>query len=378
MADIEAAQQKVYDAILRHALDVERNTRGIATDMRQLVTSLVRELGPDLQERLEVLTDGELSRLASYQFGTSTKGLPSRVIGVINLVDKWGDNLTAQTLALWAEEAPEFMQVEMDFARDTLDGVLVPETAAVGVTAAQAYAQAMAAPMLGSFFEQDMTNATQYSKTIVMNTIREGVTNGETTNTIVRSIIGTKSLQYKDGSVNQTRNSVESLVRTGRTHLSNQAYEITYKALGAEKVIFVATLDGRTTLVCAGNDGNVYRVDERHPTPPLHRGCRSTLAPFLGGEIGGTRPYVKEFKPLAQVPKSERDVGNVKASTSMSEFLKRPSNSKFAREYFGEERYKLFMSGKISIKQMVRADGTKYSLDELRQKYRVAYDETFS
>lgn len=374
MADenIEAAQQKLYDAILVHALDLERTNRGLVFDMKDHVTQSAVALGTKLSERLEGLTDGELQRLARYRVGSSTKGLPSRVVGVINVIDAWSEAFDASTLALWEAEAPEFMQTEMDFARDSLDAVMVGEVGAVGVSAAAAYKEAMASPMLGSFFEEDLANATAYSKTIVYNTIREGITNGETTPAIVKSIVGTKSLQYKDGTINTTRNSVTSLVRTARTHMSTTAYDITYRALGVEKVIFIATMDGRTTFQCSSLDQNVYSTEGNYPRPPLHRGCRSTIAPYLGGDVDGVRPYVKAFKPLQQIKKKDRPggmVGNVKADTSMVEFLKRPSNSAFAREYFGETRYKLFKSGKITLKQMIRADGSRMSIDELRTKY---------
>ncbi|MGE6780692.1 hypothetical protein ACQKFL_23935 [Vreelandella titanicae] len=103
-------------------------------------------------------------------------------------------------------------------------------------------------------------------------------------------------------------------------------------------------------------------------------------APYFGGNISGHRPFVKSFKPISRIPVKdcpEGMIGQVRASTSMSEFLKRPSNATFARGYFGDTRYRLFKEGKLDICQMVRADGTRYSIAELRQRYAKDFREVF-
>lgn len=134
------------------------------------------------------------------------------------------------------------------------------------------------------------------------------------------------------------------------------------------------------SLLCSSHDQAVYDLNKPHPKPPLHWNCRSVLAPFFGGKIAGNRPYVKAFKPVRRIRQDDRPegmIGQVRASTSMSEFLKRPDNAAFAREYFGDTRYRLFKEGKLDIRQMVRADGTRYSIAELRQRYAKDFREVF-
>jgi hypothetical protein len=65
-------------------------------------------------------------------------------------------------------------------------------------------------------------------------------------------------------------------------------------------VQLVATLDGRTTLICELEDGNVYALG-RGPRPPLHYNCRTT-----------TVPVVKSFRELGL--KGPRVTDNVRAS----------------------------------------------------------------
>jgi len=134
------------------------------------------------------------------------------------------------------------------------------------------------------------------------------------------------------------------------------------------------------SLLCSSLDSKTYEVGSNYPRPPLHYGCRSVIAPYFGGRIAGNRPYVKAFQPIRTIPKDRRPdgmVGQVRASTSMREFLKRPDNAAFARDYFGPTRYKLFQEGKISIGQMIRADGTRYTIAELRQRHAKDFRELF-
>lgn len=379
MDDIERAQQKAFDAILRNALAVERNTRGLAADMSRVVEESGRTLGMELLDRLDNLTPAELRALSRYRSGERVDRLPTRVQGVVKFLESWSVSLGSAVMATWQEGAIEFTQSESDFIVDLMRETLVDAPTAA-VSAAAIYQQAMETPALGTFIEDALKEVESETKARIISRIREGVSQGETNDQIVRALRGTKAMNYSDGVLKTTRNNLQTIVRTGRTHLSNITYDETYQALGVEQVVFVATIDGRTTLRCSDLDSDIFDVGSNYPRPPLHYGCRSIIAPYFGGRIAGNRPYVKAFRPIRQIPKDKRPddmVGQVRASTSMTDFLKRSDNAAFAREYFGSTRYKLFQDGKISISQMIRADGTKYSIAELRQRHAKDFREVF-
>lgn len=375
----EAAQQKAYDAILRHALAVERNTRGITADVKRLIDDAGSTLAQQLNERLENLSPGDLAALSRYQQGQRISKLSSRVQGVIKLIDEWAQSLGANIQSSWQSDAVEFIQQELDFNRDLFDSIL-RDPVTVSASAKAIYRQAMQTPVLGKFVESSLRDESLATQERVYATIRNGVAQGQTNNEIIKALRGTKYLDYRDGVLNTTRNNLSSIVRTGRSHLSNETNETVYEALGLEQVVFVATIDGRTTLRCSSLDQSTYDRNSNYPKPPLHWGCRSIIAPYFGGKIMGNRPYVKAFKPIGRIRKDDRPadmVGQVRASTSMTDFLKRSDNAAFARQYFGPKRYELFKSGKLSVKQMVRADGTRYSLSELRTQHRKDFAELF-
>jgi len=376
----EVAQQAAFDAVLMHALNVERNTRGMTADMSAIVEESGGDLARELGERLENLAPGELSALSRYQPGQRLDRFSTRVQGVIQLINEWASTLSASILEKWQSDAVEFVEQEIDFNQELFASILA-DSAPFALSARQVYRRAMEEPVMGRFVESALRDEATATRERVYATIRGGITQGQTNQQVIRSLRGTKTSNYRDGVLNTTRNNLSSIVRTGRTHLSSTTNDDVYEALGVDELVFTATIDGRTSLVCSSTDGSIWkRSDPKLPRPPLHWNCRSVLVPYFGGKISGERPYVKAFKPIRRIRKDDRPedmVGQVKASTSMSEFLRRPGNAAFAKQYFGETRYRLFKEGKISIKQMIRADGTRYSIAELRARNREAFREVF-
>lgn len=86
----------------------------------------------------------------------------------------------------------------------------------------------------------------------------------------------------------------ERLVRTEANYFANRAEIESYSSLGVEEYVFVATLDSRTSAICAAHDGKRYKVEEAisgENLPPLHPNCRSTIRAYLG----------KDFEPEVRI-----------------------------------------------------------------------------
>jgi len=64
----------------------------------------------------------------------------------------------------------------------------------------------------------------------VRDAIRQGFVEGQTTDQIVRRIRGTRANQYRDGILEISRRSAESVVRTAINHTANVARQELYKA----------------------------------------------------------------------------------------------------------------------------------------------------
>lgn len=81
--------------------------------------------------------------------------------------------------------------------------------------------------------------------------------------------------------------SCERIVRTETNNFYNQGTLKAYEELGIEKYVFLATLDTRTSKVCASLDLKVFAKDDAEVGknyPPMHPNCRSTTMMYVDDE----------------------------------------------------------------------------------------------
>lgn len=188
--------------------------------------------------------------------------------------------------------------------------------------------------------------------------VREGVASGRTTPEIMARITGDEGVG--DAPFRALRRNAEAVVRTATQEVSTAARMETYRENDdlVKGWQFVATLDARTTLICASEDGKVYPVGEGRP-PPLHFGCRST-----------TVPVMKSFAELGfagiDVPAGSRASmdGEVAEKTTYDEWLRGQPRA-VQDEALGPERAALFRGG-LKIERFVDAGLRPLTLDELR------------
>lgn len=109
------------------------------------------------------------------------------------------------------------------------------------------------------------------------------------------------------------------LVRTESCYVANQAEMESYKECEIEKYRFVATLDMRTSEICASLDGKEFPVDKQQPNvncPPMHPNCRSTTIAVFDAEI------MQGMQRRAVDPETGRDIF-VPADMTYEEWKKR-------------------------------------------------------
>tara|TARA_R110000787_G_scaffold285568_2_gene401673 strand:- start:540 stop:1586 length:1047 start_codon:yes stop_codon:yes gene_type:complete len=200
----------------------------------------------------------------------------------------------------------------------------------------------------------------------IRNTINDGVLIGDTTVKI--------AAQVKDLGANLHKNQINALVRTSINNSASQARRIVTNTnadiLKGDE--WVATLDSKTTLICAGRDGNIYPID-KGPYPPAHWNCRSLRIPALKDEFTiddgvGKRPEI-----------GADGVKQVSAKRTFNTFLKdQPAD--FQDEYFsqfpdGLEKAALFRRGGLTIDRFRDELGRNYTIDQLKALNPVAFNK---
>lgn len=183
---------------------------------------------------------------------------------------------------------------------------------------------------------------------MIRDTIRRGFIQGDGVDDIIKRVRGTRSLRYKDGLMDVSRRTAETIVRTAISHTATAAREEVYKpnAELIEGVQWVSVLDARTSSICRSRDGETYPVD-KGPRPPAHPNCRSTTIPVLKGE-----------------PAIER--------VTYAEWLK-TQDRETVEDVLGVDKAALFVDGSLPLDRFVNGGGREYTLDQLRQKEAKAF-----
>ncbi|KWZ53297.1 hypothetical protein WK57_30380 [Burkholderia ubonensis] len=198
--------------------------------------------------------------------------------------------------------------------------------------------------------------------------VSTGYQNGETTQQIVARIAGAA------GFMELARRNVTTLVHTAVQETAADARLKLFKANDdvVRGVQVIATLDGRTCLVCMNYDGATYDLDGKpidgtdlpyDGGAPFHFGCRCAEIPI-------TRSWKELGIDAEEIPKPTRASmnGQVAGNLQFEDWLA-DKTAAFQDKVLGPGRAKLFREGKITLRDLLNQNGRPLTLDELRAKY---------
>lgn len=273
---------------------------------------------------------------------------------------KLNDELTGELRALAVYEA-EFQTSAIAAATAVRLDIVTP-------SAPQLWAAVNSRPFQGRLLKDWYSGLEEAAQARLREAIRISYTEGETIAQTVRRVRGTAARQYKDGILEISRRGAEAMVRTAVNHTANAARNHLYSENPStiKGVRWVATLDGRTTLLCASRDGTVYPPDSG-PRPPAHINCRSTTVPVL-------KSWKEMGIKLSEAPEGTRASmdGQVPENTTYDSWL-RKRDKDFQDDMLGPSRAKLFRDGELTLDRFVDRNGAEYTLDELRRREAEAF-----
>ena len=188
--------------------------------------------------------------------------------------------------------------------------------------------------------------------------IAQGIVDGDGIDQIVRRIRGTRAF---NGVFKGIRRDAEAITRTAITHVSARAREETFSKNDdiVKGYQYVATLDSRTTVICASLDGQVFEPNKGR-RPPQHINCRSTVIPV-------TKAWWELGVPREDVPATTRASmrGQVAAKMTYPEWLRKQSKA-IQDEALGPKRAALFRQG-VDIDKFVSPNSRPLTLDEIQK-----------
>lgn len=356
--------------------------------MAQTVNEAIFDEALRRKVRIEQFSNGAIRRMASL-LKKVEDDIVSQIAGLNGLIDADSfraerlDNLLAgvrRQLAVFEGEVR--LSIESETAalaeneiHSTIGGLqrAIPiEVDFITPAARQVHAAALAQPFRGKLLREWTEGLSQSQMDRVRSAVRIGFVEGEGIDRIVRRIRGTRRQGFRDGVLMSGRREVETVVRTAINHTANFARERTFedneRIVG--KVQYVATLDSRTTMICASLDGNVYNLGEG-PRPPQHMNCRSTTIPITKSwrELGIDRDELDEGTRASMN-------GQVPAKTTYGDWLRRQPVS-VQDEVLGPTRAKLFRSGGLDVSKFTNRRGKTLTIEELRVQEAATWDKVF-
>lgn len=404
------ANQDFFDLSLRHEIALRRLQAGEARKIRELIDKADAAIVTLLRDRLTRLGD---SRSITSQ----------RYRAMRDSILKLRADLMSDIRSTVRSDLSALVAAEVAFETKLLVETIPVKLELASVNLTQVRAAINAKPFSGG--KDAARTLTQWFESVaradrvkIVEAVQLGVVTGETTDQIVRRVVGTRARGFKDGILQITRRNAETVVRTGVNHVSNAARESVLEANSdiIQGMRWVSTLDGRTSAICRGRDGAVVLFGEASlrvlpqgtrllqppgARPPAHPNCRSTMIAFFNiegiADRLGDRPFVrdartrqfreKDFRREAResdparwkrlTPKqrnaeiarrrrawTEANVGRVPARVTYDEWL-RTQPASFQDEVLGKRKGAIFRQGKLHLDQFTDRAGHELTIAEL-------------
>lgn len=143
-----------------------------------------------------------------------------------------------------------------------------------GITADMVYAATMSQPFQGRLLSEWAEGLETDRITRIVNAVRHGYLQGETTEAIARRVRGHANKGYKDGALQMSRANATSIVKSAVNHLAATARQSFAKANSdvIECKQWLSTLDNKTTPLCMIRDRRKYTLENKpigHKMPYL-------------------------------------------------------------------------------------------------------------
>lgn len=340
----------LLDSSVAHLIDLQ----GYSVNELRRILALLNRADPDLLAAIEAAVEKGQGQSFSVQ----------RLNDLLQSVRELNGEVFKELRIRLDEDFKDLTDYEVGYQRQLLGSVLPEAVPVATVNINQVYAAAMARPFQGKLLREFLAEIEIKRAVAVRDAIRMGYIEGQTTDAIVRRIRGTRALNYADGLLQVSRRNVETVVLTAISHTSGYARDALFDAnadiIKADR--YTATLDMRTTVLCASRDGNEYPRGKPKPALPAHMRCRSVYVPVL-----------KSFRdmgiPLGEFDRSTRASldGQVPGKMTYQEWLKKQPVSR-QNEVLGVDKAKLFRDGGLNLDKFVARNGHVYTLAQLRER----------
>ena len=385
------ANQEYFDALVRHQIGLLR----VAGNTRNRIFELLDATEEDIA--------GKIRRRLAGRSGLNTPADVRRLTLLLKSIRATRLRSWKQIDELFVKELIDLANAEVAFLDGALKTVVPVVLETTLPSTALLRSLATTKPFEGKTLRRWSRSMRDGDLRRIEESIKIGMVQGESSAAIARRVVGTRVARGRNGITQVTRNGAAGIVRTAVNAISNQAKRAYYQTNSDifRRELYVATLDGRTTLICSSLDGEIFKLAEG-PFPPIHFNCRSLRMGIIDDVFIGMRParaftertLVREFsaKRGFEAPTtraglpfgtkgaydsfSQRRIreltGRVPARQTYQEWLTTQPRL-FQDDVLGPTRGKLFRAGGLRLDRFVNRSGDALPLDQLARLNRRAF-----
>lgn len=355
--------EQLQSASIGHAVDLQHLSNA---EVRKIM-ALLNSVDANLRAQL-------IAVIESAGTDTFTAQRLNTVLASVLALNK---SIYAEVGKVLVEVVSDLAKYEIGYQKELFQAVIPKEVRVVvslnTINLDQARQIAMSRPFQGKLLKEWMSDLEAGRAERIRDGIRIGMVEGQTTEQIVRRVMGIKAEGYADGLLNRSRQDIEAVVRTAISHTAQGARDAFYKANAdiVSEVRWLSTLDSKTSAPCRLRDRLVYTCDTHQPVGHkvpwlsgpgrLHWNCRSTSTPIIKGW-----EELRLSKGLSESTRASMN-GQVPASTNYSEWLKAQSAAR-QDQVLGPTRGKLLRDGNLDVGKFYNDKGKFLTLDELRDR----------
>jgi len=196
--------------------------------------------------------------------------------------------------------------------------------------------------------------------TALKNGLKDGLSNDE----IIAKLMKSTKL---------TEAQARTLVRTGITNAQTKSFIASMQSNSAviKGYRFTATLDSRTSRICAHHDGTVYGLEDTQWFPPLHWNCRSTVTPVVKSfeELLDEKPDGVKLQVLRKLkPKQVKALrGYPPERETFDRWLRRQPHETKLKILETDDNIELFQSNNLPLNNMLNNKGKLHTIAKLRK-----------
>lgn len=341
---LDTVNEQLLDRAIRHAHAIERYKAG---EVRRIVRVLDEKVLPDLHAKLQARL--ERARLRGFD---SSSRQTQRYRDLIAAID---EEVRVGVATLVSEAKPALYLLarhEAEWLVETIRTVVPVEIDLLAPSPQLLRSVVTSRPFQGRLLRQWWGSVSSATRARLREQLEIGISAGESVPSITSRFRKVTDV---------ARRNVEAVVRTAVNHVTTHATSAVAEAnrdiVKGEQV--VATLDHRTTVICASLDGKVFPVGEGERSP-FHVNCRTRMITVLKSwkELGID---LKEAPPGTRASMD----GQVPGKWTYQDWLRRQPRA-VQDEVLGPGRARIFRAGRVKLDRFVDNRLRPLSLEELR------------